>query len=141
VPAPPRSGPVLVLDGEGEGPVNNLAVLSEVSRDLAPPGRHLLSASCIGDRGDAPEVLESAVRAQMERWFGAQVRKWRHLRTYRIPHAQPGQSPGVLDPVERPVRLADGVFVCGDHRETASLQGALHSGRRAAEAVLVGMAS
>lgn len=138
VPEPPRPGPVLVLNGEGEGPVNNLAVLTEVSRDLAPAGRHLLSASCIGDCGPVPGDVESAVLAQMERWFGQQVREWRHLRTYRIPHAQPGQGPGVLDPAERPVRFADGIFVCGDHRETASLQGALHSGRRAAEAVLAG---
>jgi predicted NAD/FAD-dependent oxidoreductase len=34
------------------------------------------------------------------------------------------------------VRLASGLFVCGDHRDTASIQGALVSGRRAAEAVL-----
>jgi predicted NAD/FAD-dependent oxidoreductase len=34
------------------------------------------------------------------------------------------------------VRLASGVYVCGDHRDTASLQGALLSGRRAAEAIL-----
>jgi predicted NAD/FAD-dependent oxidoreductase len=37
--------------------------------------------------------------------------------------------------MERPVELAGGLFVCGDHRDTASLHGALLSGRRAAEAV------
>jgi len=135
-PEPPVRGPVLVLDGEGRGPVNNLAVLTEVSPDYAPAGRHLLSASCIGTSGLSSQDLESAVRTQMEGWFGKHVREWRHLRTYRISHAQPGQGPGVLEPVERPVRHAEGLFVCGDHRETASLQGALHSGRRAAEAVL-----
>jgi hypothetical protein len=72
----------------------------------------------------------------MSGWFGDAVRGWRHLRTYRIAHAQPDQAPGVLDPPERDVRMAPGIFVCGDHRETASLQGALNSGRRAAEAVL-----
>lgn len=41
-----------------------------------------------------------------------------------------------LDPIERPVRLAEGLFVCGDHRDNASIQGAMVSGRRAAEAVL-----
>jgi len=40
------------------------------------------------------------------------------------------------EPVERPVRLENGLFVCGDHRDTASLHGAMVSGRRAAEAVL-----
>ena len=35
----------------------------------------------------------------------------------------------------RPVRHGD-VLVCGDHRDTGSIQGALVSGQRAAEALL-----
>jgi predicted NAD/FAD-dependent oxidoreductase len=38
-------------------------------------------------------------------------------------------------PFRRPVRVG-GVYVCGDHRDTSSIQGSLVSGRRAAEAVL-----
>jgi phytoene dehydrogenase-like protein len=138
VPVPPVAGPVLVLNGTGTGPVNNLAVLSEINPACAPPGRHLLSASCMGIPDLSDDELTRAVLAQMKGWFGGQVEGWRHLRTYRIPHAQPGQDPGVLEPAERGVRVSDGLFVCGDHRETASLQGALHSGRRAAEAVMAG---
>jgi protoporphyrinogen oxidase len=136
-PEPPVAGPVLALDGEGKGPVNNLAVLTQVSPDYAPPGRHLVSASCLGPVPEEGE-LRRAVLGQMARWFGKRTREWRHLRTYRVHHAQPGQEPGTLEPAERSVRVAPGLFVCGDHRETASLQGALHSGRRAAEAVLNG---
>ncbi len=135
-PEPPVTGPVLVLDGAGIGPVNNLAVLSEVSPAYAPPGRHLVSAGCVGLPDLPDDELLGAVLAQMTEWFGGQVEEWVHLRTYRIPHAQPAQGPGVLDPPERGVQVSEGLFVCGDHRETASLQGALHSGRRAAEAVL-----
>jgi predicted NAD/FAD-dependent oxidoreductase len=36
---------------------------------------------------------------------------------------------------ERPVKLADGLYVCGDHRENATINGALASGFRAAQAV------
>jgi predicted NAD/FAD-dependent oxidoreductase len=61
---------------------------------------------------------------------------WRHLRTYRIPHALPAQPPGALDPPGRPVRARPGVYVCGDHRDTATIDGALVSGRRAADALL-----
>jgi phytoene dehydrogenase-like protein len=140
-PKPPFRGSILVLDGEGKGPVNHLAVLSEVSADYAPPGRSLVSASCLGVPPEYGGDLTNAVLGQMAVWFGSQVKEWRHLRTYRIPHAQPVQDPGNLDPPERSVMLAPGLFVCGDHRETASLQGALHSGRRAAEAVLASAGS
>ena len=37
---------------------------------------------------------------------------------------------------QRPVRLSQGLYVCGDHRDSATLDGALKSGRRAAEAIL-----
>ena len=53
---------------------------------------------------------------------------------YRIPYSQPVQAPPT--DLERPVSLGGGLFVCGDHRESATHDGALRSGRRAAEAVL-----
>ena len=133
----PVEEPILVLDGDGTGPVNNLCFPSQVAPSYAPPGATLVSASVVGgaasDAGD--EALERAARTQLEGWFGPEVRGWRHLRTYHIRHAQPEQRPGVLEPIERPVRLESGLFVCGDHRDTASLHGAMLSGRRAAEAV------
>ena len=132
----PLDDPILVLNGEGTGPVNNLAVMSRVSPAYAPEGQELISVTCLGSPVVGDGDLEQEVRTQVEGWFGKEVEEWRHLRTYRIPHAQPGQAPGVLDPPERSVRVQDGLFVCGDHRETASLQGALHSGRRAAREVL-----
>jgi phytoene dehydrogenase-like protein len=138
-PEPPVTGPMLVLDGEGKGPVNNLAVVSQVSSDYAPEGRHLVSLSCPG-LPFGEEELQVAVMKQMGDWFGSQVKEWRHLRTYRIPRALPWQRPGTLNPPEREVTLDPGLFVCGDHRETASLHGALHSGRRAAKAVLESVA-
>ncbi len=134
----PVEEPILVLDGDGAGPVNNLCFPSQLAPSYAPPGATLVSASVVGgaasDAGD--DALEAAVRAQMEAWFGPEVRDWRHLRTDHVRHAQPEQRPGALEPVERPVRLESGLFVCGDHRDTASLHGAMRSGRRAAEAVL-----
>jgi hypothetical protein len=53
---------------------------------------------------------------------------------YAIAHGQPDQRPPFSP--KQPVALGQGLFVCGDHRDTASIQGALFSGRRSAEAVL-----
>lgn len=132
---PPVQEPILVLDGEGSGPVNNLCVPSQVVSSYAPPGAALVSASVLDGPAD-PAALERSVREQLTSWFGSGIDGWRLLRIYDIPHAQPSQAPPALDPTERPVRLEEGTYVCGDHRDTASLHGALVSGRRAAEAVL-----
>jgi phytoene dehydrogenase-like protein len=133
----PIDEPVVVLDGDGQGPVNHLCVPSAVAPTYAPPGAALVSASVV-DRPGLPRGadLEAAVLGQLADWFGSAVVGWRHLATYHIPHAQPAQPPGTLDPPERPVRLRPGRYVCGDHRDNASINGALASGRRAAAAVL-----
>ncbi len=72
----------------------------------------------------------------MKSWFGAVARSWRFLKSYKILHAQPQQFPGALEPPQRSVRVRPGIYVCGDHRDNASIHGAMLSGRRAAEAVI-----
>jgi phytoene dehydrogenase-like protein len=133
---PPLAGPFLVLDGEGEGPVSNLCVLSETAPSYAPPGQALVSASVLGIPAEHDEILEQRVRQQLAAWFGTEVERWRHLRTYRIDHALPALEPPAFELEDRAVRLGPGLYVCGDHRDTASIQGALVSGRRAAQAVV-----
>ncbi|MEW6297612.1 MAG: NAD(P)/FAD-dependent oxidoreductase [Thermodesulfobacteriota bacterium] len=138
---PPVSEPMLVLNGESAGVVNNLCVPSLVAPSYAPPGAALVSATVLGNPYQDDLTLEQVVRAQLVEWFGAAVHRWRHLRTYRIVHALPEQSPPALAVPERPVQLGPGLFICGDHRDTASINGAMASGRRAAEAVLAELGS
>jgi phytoene dehydrogenase-like protein len=136
-PRPPLDAPILVLDGEGQGPVNNLAVLSQVAPSYAPPGQSLISATVLENTQRSDPALESAVRRQMHGWFGAQVDQWRLLRVDRIAEPLPDQRPMGLESVEQPICRDDGIYVCGDHRHTASLQGAMVSGRRVAEDIVL----
>ena len=133
-PAAPPVGPFLVLDGIGSGPINHLCVPSEVAASYAPSGQALISASVLGLPSDESAV-EAQARAQLTDWFGPAVAQWRLLRTDRIPEALPAQPPGPFQAAEREVLLRPGLFACGDHRDIASLQGAMGSGRRAARAV------
>lgn len=133
---PPIAEPILLLDGDGHGPVNNLCVPSVVAPTYASPGAALISATVLQPPPHEETSLEVAVRAQLSQWFGPAVQRWRHLRTSRISHALPEQSPPAQTLSPRPVRLRPGLYVCGDHRETASIHGAMVSGRRAAEAVI-----
>ena len=122
----------ILLDGAHSGPMKNLAVHSDVAPSYAPAGKTLCVAAIPGK--DALTLnLESDVRAQLETWHPGS-RSWETIRVDVIAHGQPLQLPP-FDP-RRSVRLGDGRYVCGDHRDTASIQGALFSGRRAAAAVL-----
>ncbi len=135
--APPLAGTTLALDGTGRGPVRNLAVMSEVAPTYAPPGRSLVAAAVPGPDALDPG-LGAKVTEQLAGWFDSSTAEWEHLRTDVIPHGQPRQSPQFA-PRQR-VSLGDGHFVCGDHRDTASLQGAMFSGERTARAVLAHLA-
>ena len=130
---PPIDDPILVLNGDGEGPVNNLCVPSQVAPTYAPENKSLVSVSVLGMPDDD---VEAAVRDQLQDWFGDIVDTWRHLRTYRIPFALPAQAPPALSPVAKAASRGDHVFVCGDYLDTASIQGAMLSGRRAAESLI-----
>jgi phytoene dehydrogenase-like protein len=136
----PVPHPLLVLNGDGAGPVNNFAVMTQVAPSYAPAGKHLISISVLGIQELTDVQLGGFIIAQMKNWFGNVARSWQFLKSYRIPHAQPQQYPGALEPPQRPVRVRPGVYVTGDHRDNASINGALASGRRAAEAVLADLA-
>jgi phytoene dehydrogenase-like protein len=134
-PEPPVREPILVLDGEGRGPVNNLAVMSEVAPSYAPPGRALIAASVVGDPPEDDAALAARVRAQVRDWFGVPVDGWEQLRTYRVRDALPDQAPPALDPAARPLRFGEALWMAGDHRENGSIEGAILCGERAAKEV------
>ena len=133
--SPPVDRPILVLNGDRDGPVNNLCVLTNASRAYAPAGKSLVSVTVLGLAAE-PDSLLPMVFDQLREWYGTVVDDWNHLRTYSIAYALPSQPPPTLSDPQRPVRWQSGLYVCGDHRDNASIQGAMTSGRRAAEALL-----
>lgn len=127
--------PILFLNGDGPGLVNNCVWLSNVASTYAPPGQALLSVSVLGIPEMSDDALVETVLAELSGWFGSdQTATWRSLEVQRIPYCQPPQQPST--DLLRSVSLGDGLYVCGDHREAATLDGAMRSGRRAAEALL-----
>lgn len=136
----PINEAILVLNGDGTGPINNLCVPSNASAKYAPAGQHLISVSVVksdldndSDTDMGTEVaLAAAVVAQATDWFGATVANWRLLKIYDITHALPDQLSGA-NLQSGHSKGAAGVTVCGDHIGNASIQSALESGRHAAE--------
>src|SRR5439155_24512987 len=55
--ASPLKEPILVLNADEPGPVNHLAVMSDVAPGYAPPGAALVSASVLGDPAADGEAL------------------------------------------------------------------------------------
>ncbi|MFF3748698.1 FAD-dependent oxidoreductase [Streptomyces kronopolitis] len=118
-----------------DGPVAYTYAAGAIDPSRTPPGRTLLTTVVLGAAAALPPaVLDRAVGPQLDRIHGAHTDDRQLLTTHHDPYAVPAM-PAPHDP-ERPVRVLAGLYVCGDHRDTGTLQGALNSGRRAARAVL-----
>ncbi|MFF4094215.1 NAD(P)/FAD-dependent oxidoreductase [Streptomyces sp. NPDC001834] len=130
-PVPPQTGASLLIDADRSGPVAHTAVMSAVDPARAPRGRTLISTTVLGT---PPPDLDRVVRARLAVLYGAPTDDWELLAAHHDPEAVPAM-PAPHD-LRRPVRLLAGLYVCGDHRDTSTVQGALFSGRRAAEAIL-----
>lgn len=126
---------MLMLNGTGQGVINHLCVPSDVAPAYAPDGQSLISVSVL-KQGVDPESLPAAVIDEAATMFGTEAKKWRHLRTDRITRALPNQSSPSFDPPSKPAHLSGDLYVCGDYRTNGSINGAMQSGRLAAEAVV-----
>ncbi|TFV98293.1 NAD(P)/FAD-dependent oxidoreductase [Orlajensenia leifsoniae] len=139
----PTASAMLAVDGCRNGPVVNTVVISNAVPSYAPPGSHLIEATCL--LPDAarthPDAAprEADVRRQLGEIWGTDAAAWQLLRRDDIPDALPAQPPPLH--TRQTVRVGDGIFVAGDHRDTASIQGALVSGERAARSVLAELGS
>ncbi|MGW6564888.1 NAD(P)/FAD-dependent oxidoreductase [Streptomyces sp. NPDC054975] len=125
----PLSEPTLMVDSTGA--VLNTCVLTEVAPTYAPAGTALVSTSVLG--GDRPGRADTVLRRLAE-LYGTDTSAWRQLAVYTVEGALPAMRPPW--PLSRTTRFGPRRYVCGDHRATGSVQGALASGTRAAREVL-----
>lgn len=135
-PKAPHPEPILLLNGEGKGLVNNVCVPSNVAPNYAPDGQSLVSITVVNPQGKSDDELNATVLDEMKAWFGESVDDWRHLKSFQIPYALPNQSPPAYQKYESSPKLRDGLFLCGDYRKNGSIQGAMVSGRLAAESII-----
>ena len=125
---PPFAEPTLVLNGEGTGPINNLCIPTNVAPSYSQEGRALISVSVLDPTYDS--VTE--VSKQLLNWYGPQAESWEHISTLNLPRSLPSQ-------MIKSKKLNCGeesIVLCGDHFESSSIQGAMVSGRKAAEAII-----
>jgi phytoene dehydrogenase-like protein len=107
----------------GEQHLLHYTCLSDVNPGLAPAGKALYSATSLqsSTEKDVKEALEKQLPGQ----------KLTFIHSFDIPH-----SLQKVDDYEAVKNAANGIVLAGDYLEFPSLQGALYSGRKAAEEIL-----
>ena len=119
---------LLCVDGR-RGPVANTAVVSAAAPSYAPPGRGLVQVSALTAAG----VTDRQAISEAGRLWRTATTEWELLVRHDIPNALPLTRPPLQ--LRRDVDLGDGVYLCGDHQDTPSIQGAMASGHRTAATV------
>jgi phytoene dehydrogenase-like protein len=118
----------LVVDGQNRGPIINTVVITDISKDYAPSGSNLISTTTVLG------ATESDVRRHLALVWGVRTHDWQLIAKYEIPAALPIHSVG--RELTQQVKFSENIYVVGDHRAVPSQQGALFSGRLAAELIL-----
>lgn len=130
---PPVPDSMITVDAR-DGPVRNTFVPSNLSAGYAPDDSGLISATTLMDDPRRDSDIERDVRGHLAHLYRSDTSRWELLADYPITRALPRMT--APHQLRRSVRLEPGLYVCGDHRDTSSIQGALVSGARAARAVL-----
>ncbi|MEU0404704.1 NAD(P)/FAD-dependent oxidoreductase [Streptomyces sp. NPDC006197] len=130
-PVAPTSDPALLLESDPGGPVAHTAVMSAVDPSRAPAGRALITSTVLGA---PPDDTERRVRKHLATLYGTSTDDWELLALHHTRDAVPSMPPP--HDGRRSVRLLAGLYVCGDHRDVSTPQGALSSAHRATESLL-----
>ncbi len=118
----------LHLNADGAGScIQHMICLSDFAPEYAPAGQHLISVSSLFG-----VPTEDELRGQLQEWFGATVDSWRLLRQDFLPQSLPRLEAGSRP---RELKIADGVWRCGDYTAYPSINGAVASGRIVAESL------
>ena len=118
----------LVVDGQKRGPIINSVVMSDISPNYSPQNQNLVSTTT------DLNVTESDVRRHLAIVWGTSTHEWAFIAKYEIPAALPIHNVGRS--LSQSMKISDHHFVAGDHRTVPSQQGALFSGRLAAQLIL-----
>lgn len=119
----------LLIDGKARGPVINSIAISNMVPTYSPIGKTLLSSTTI------EFASESEVRRHLAIMWGVSTSEWSLVAKYEIPKSLP--IFGVGKQGIHSAKVADNLFVAGDYRTAPSQNGALLSGRQAAEELLL----
>lgn len=139
--APIRDAILLLNSAPQFGPINHVCIPTNVAPSYGPGNAALISVSLVGKQTRDPIDLEATVQRQLREWFGRDVDQWRLLKKYEITHGLPAQEPGIYDRNRVSHRMGPTLYRAGDYTQSASIHGALLSGKRTAEELASHVAS
>ncbi len=113
--------------------INNFYLLTDIASSYAPADRSLLSVSILGMPGIREKELILLVTDELKKLLNIDSGDIEFKKLYRVDKALPNVETPVMDLQKKDIDHGQGVYLAGDYLPGGSLNGAMLSGRRAAE--------
>jgi phytoene dehydrogenase-like protein len=120
-----HSRSLVVTNGKG---VVNSVVISDVAESYAPAGRHLISTTALAT------LAESDLHRQLDALWSTNTRSWELVGRYEIGESLNLHRAGFTALSGK--QFSPGLYLAGDFTDLPSQQGAMRSGRLAAEEII-----
>jgi protoporphyrinogen oxidase len=120
----------VIINANPNRTINNVVMMSHVAPNYSKNGKHLISVSANGIHADADVFM-----GDLKSIFGLEASNWKLVKSYTIREALPAVN---FEEKYEPMS-PEGVFYCGDYLLQGSINGAMESGRRAAEEIMKGI--
>jgi len=117
--------------------INNLHFPTDISTAYSTTGKALLSVTIVKEVAEFND-LEARVAKELQALSGIDSIYFEHIHTYKIDKALPAIPSPKHDLIPTMGNLNPHFHLAGDHLVNASLNGAMVSGRRAAESIILG---
>lgn len=127
-PSAPTTSANLRIDGSQQGPILNSLIISHTVPEMAPAGYSLISTTTLLG------VSETEVRTHLATLWRTSTHNWELVAKYEMRNSLPLFSPGQA-PITQ--KVSDKVFIAGDYCLEPSQNGALLSGRLAAQELTI----
>ena len=133
--APTKKAVVVLNASNTKKWVNNLTVMTNISKKYAPENKVLIAVSLNGIPEINDETLAENMKTELKTWYGNQVNDWKMIKTYRIKYALPNQDSVSNELSESDIKINENLLICGDHLLNGSINAAIKSGRLVAELI------
>lgn len=132
----PLNNNIIALNYAKPKVVNNFTVLTDTAKNYAPKGKHLISVSLSEVPSESVEEVSREIKNELALTFGAEVQSWKFLKNYHIKKALPIPEDVQGEIPFSETQIKEGLYLAGDHLLNGSINGAMKSGKLAAQSVV-----
>lgn len=133
--APTKKAVVTLNASRNKKWVNNLTVMTNISKEYGRDGKILIAVSLNGIPNIDDQILAENMKEELKNWYGNKVADWKMIKTYRIKYALPNQEKVKNEILNTDLQINDSLYICGDHLLNGSINAAMKSGRLVAELI------